>query len=73
LVLAYYLFLTNLVGIGLSTTFAGILTDVLIFNDIENPYTITLLIFQFLSMLCFPAFYLAGKEINSRPTNLREL
>jgi MFS family permease len=73
LVLAYYLFLTNLVGIGLSTTFAGILTDVLIFNDIENPYTITLLIFQFLSMLCFPAFYLAGMEINSRPTNLREL
>ena len=64
LVLAYYLFLTNLVGIGLSTTAAGIMTDILIANSIENPYSITLLTFQLLSVLCLPAFYLAGKNYN---------
>ena len=64
LVLAYYLFLTNLVGIGLSTTVAGIMTDILIANSIENPYSITLLTFQLLSVLCLPAFYLAGKNYN---------
>ena len=64
LVLAYYLFLTNLIGIGLSTTAAGIMTDILIANSIENPYSITLLSFQLLSGLCLPAFYLAGKNYN---------
>ena len=64
LVLAYYLFLTNLVGIGLSTTAAGIMTDILIANSIEKPYSITLLTFQLLSVLCLPAFYLAGKNYN---------
>jgi len=60
LVLAYYLFLTNLIGIGLSTTAAGIMTDILIANNVENPYSITLLAFQSLAALCLPAFYLAG-------------
>ena len=60
LVLAYYLFLTNLIGIGLSTTAAGIMTDILIANNVENPYSITLLVFQSLAALCLPAFYLAG-------------
>ena len=60
LVLAYYLFLTNLIGIGLSTTAAGIMTDILIANNVENPYSITLLAFQLLAALCLPAFYLAG-------------
>ena len=64
LVLAYYLFLTNLIGIGLSTTAAGIMTDILIANSIENPYSIRLLSFQLLSGLCLPAFYLAGKNYN---------
>jgi len=64
LVLAYYLFLANLVGIGFSTTAAGIMTDILIANSIENPYSITLLTFQLLSTLCLPAFYLAGKNYN---------
>ncbi len=64
LVLAYYLFLTNLIGIGLSTTAAGIMTDILIANSIENPYSITLLSFQLLSGLCLPAFYSAGKNYN---------
>ena len=64
LVLAYYLFLTNLIGIGLSTTAAGIMTDILIANNIENPYSITLIAFQSLATLCLPAFYLAGKAIS---------
>lgn len=60
LVLAYYLFLTNLIGIGLSTTAAGIMTDILIANNVENPYSVTLITFQILAALCLPAFYLAG-------------
>ena len=72
LVLAYYLFLVNLIGIGLSSTFAGILADILVSNNIESPYTITLIIFQSLSMLCFPAFYLAGKEVNLKNSRLGE-
>ena len=65
LVFAYYLFLTNLIGIGLSTTTAGIMIDTLIANNIEKPYSITLLTFQLLSAICLPAFYLAGKHNNS--------
>ena len=34
LVVAYYLFLTNFIGIGLSTTAAGIMTDILIANNV---------------------------------------
>ena len=62
LVFAYYLFLTNLIGIGLSTTTAGIMIDFLIANNIEKPYSITLLTFQLLSAICLPAFYVAGKN-----------
>lgn len=62
LVFAYYLFLTNLIGIGLSTTTAGIMIDFLIANNIEKPYSITLLTFQLLSAICLPAFYIAGKN-----------
>ena len=65
LVFAYYLFLTNLIGIGLSTTTAGIMIDFLIANNIEKPYSITLLTFQLLSAICLPAFYLAGKHNSS--------
>ena len=65
LVFAYYLFLTNLIGIGLSTTTAGIMIDTLIANNIEKPYSITLLTFQLLSAICLPAFYLAGKHNSS--------
>jgi len=64
LVFAYYLFLTNLIGIGLSTTAAGIMIDILIANNVENPYSITLIAFQSLATLCLPAFYLAGKAIS---------
>jgi hypothetical protein len=60
LVVAYYLFLTNFIGIGLSTTAAGIMTDILIANNVENPYSVTLITFQILAALCLPAFYLAG-------------
>ena len=67
LVFAYYLFLTNLIGIGLSTTTAGIMIDFLIANNIEKPYSITLLTFQLLSAICLPAFYVAGK--NYKPIN----
>jgi len=60
-VLAYYLFMTNLIGIGVSTTMAGVMVDTLISYEIEKPYSITMLTFQLLAVLCLPAFYIAGK------------
>lgn len=61
-VLAYYIFMVNLIGLGFSTTMAGIMVDTLITYKVENPYSVTMLTFQILATVCLPLFYLAGKK-----------
>ena len=65
LVLAYYIFMVNLVGLGFSTTMAGVMIDALIEYGIEKPYSITMLTFQLLAIFSLPAFYIAGKNYKS--------
>tara|TARA_B100000475_G_scaffold194385_1_gene169886 strand:- start:461 stop:1372 length:912 start_codon:yes stop_codon:yes gene_type:complete len=65
LVLAYYIFMVNLVGLGFSTTMAGVMIDTLIYYGIEKPYSLTILAFQLLAILSLPAFYIAGKDYKS--------
>ena len=65
LVLAYYIFMVNLVGLGFSTTMAGVMIDALIQYGIEKPYSITILTFQLLAIFSLPAFYIAGKNYKS--------
>ena len=61
-VLAYYIFMVNLIGLGFSTTMAGVMVDTLITYKVENPYSVTMLTFQILATVCLPLFYLAGKK-----------
>ena len=65
LVLAYYIFMVNLVGLGFSTTMAGVMIDALIVYGIEKPYSITILTFQLLAIFSLPALYIAGKNYKS--------
>ena len=61
-VLAYYIFMVNFIGLGFSTTTAGIMIDALIAMGIENPYSVTIILFQALAAICLPLYYFAGKK-----------
>tara|TARA_B100001758_G_scaffold165400_1_gene142807 strand:- start:294 stop:1553 length:1260 start_codon:yes stop_codon:yes gene_type:complete len=61
-VLAYYIFMVNFIGLGFSTTSAGIMIDALIARGIENPYSVTIITFQALAAICLPLYYFAGKK-----------
>ena len=61
-VLAYYIFMVNFIGLGFSTTSAGIMIDALIAMGIENPYSLTIITFQALAAICLPLYYFAGKK-----------
>ena len=61
-VLAYYIFMVNFIGLGFSTTTAGIMIDALIAMGIENPYSVTIISFQALAAICLPLYYFAGKK-----------
>lgn len=61
-VLAYYIFMVNFIGLGFSTTTAGIMIDALISMGIDNPYSLTIITFQALAAICLPLYYFAGKK-----------
>jgi len=61
-VLAYYIFMVNFIGLGFSTTTAGIMIDALIAMGIENSYSVTIITFQALAAICLPLYYFAGKK-----------
>lgn len=61
-VVAFYLLLLNLFGVGIGVTLAGVAIDILISNDVQEPYTIALLGFTLVSFVCIPCFLIAGKR-----------
>jgi MFS family permease len=61
-VVAFYILTLNFVGLGIGITAGGYLIDYLAARSVESPYTWTLLAFTFLSMLCIPCFYVAGRR-----------
>lgn len=69
-VVAFYLLLLNLIGVGFGVTFAGIAIDQLIAQGIEQPYTIALLGFTLVSFICIPCFLIAGKRFKQDKAQL---
>lgn len=63
-VVAFYLLALNLIGLAIGITASGFLIDALIANGIDQPYTISLLIFSALSATAIPLFYFAAKRFH---------
>ncbi len=61
-VVAFYILLLNLVGLGFGITVGGIVVDALIDAGVAEPYSWTLLGFTLLSLLAIPLFYAAGRR-----------
>ena len=61
-VVAFYILLLNLIGVGFGVTFAGIAIDQLIAQGVEQPYTIALIGFTIVSFICIPCFLIAGQR-----------
>ena len=64
-VVAFYILMLNLVGLGIGVTAAGIAVDVLGRRGVEQPYTWTLLAFTVLASLSIPLFFLAGRRFHA--------
>lgn len=64
-VVAFYILLLNLVGLGFGITAGGFVIDLLRSAGFAQPYTWTLLSFTLLSGLAIPLFYLAGKRFDA--------
>lgn len=61
-VVAFYILSLNFIGLGIGVTAGGIVVDQLAAAGSSEPYTMTLLGFTILSLLCIPCFFLAGKR-----------
>ena len=63
-VVAFYLLMLNLVGVGIGVTLAGYAIDKMIDYGVAMPYTNALLGFTIISFLAIPAFYIAGRRFD---------
>jgi MFS family permease len=61
-VVAFYILLLNLIGLGFGITVGGWVIDRLIADGVAEPYSKTLLVFTLLSQLAWPLFLLAGRR-----------
>ncbi len=61
-VVAFYILVLNLIGLGIGITAGGFTIDILRNAGVAEPYTWTLLSFTLLSGLAIPMFYLAGRR-----------
>jgi hypothetical protein len=63
-VVAVYILLLNLVGLGFGITVGGVAIDQFAAAGVEQPYTWTLVVFTLISLLSIPLFFLAGRRFN---------
>jgi cbb3-type cytochrome oxidase subunit 3 len=61
-VVAFYILMLNLIGLGFGITAGGYSIDAMIAAGVEQPYTWTLVVFTLISLLAIPLFYLAGRR-----------
>ncbi len=61
-VVAFYILLLNFVGLGIGITGGGYLVDRLAARGVAQPYSVTLLSFQIVSLFAIPLFFLAGRR-----------
>lgn len=59
-VVAFYILMLNLIGLGFGITAGGFTIDYLIAAGVAGPYTWTLVIFTLISLLACPLFLFAG-------------
>ena len=61
-VVAFYILMLNLVGLGLGISLGGVAIDLLQASGVEQPYTWTLVTFTLLSLGAIPFFWVAGRR-----------
>ncbi|MDP6973181.1 MAG: hypothetical protein QF921_16985, partial [Pseudomonadales bacterium] len=61
-VVAFYILLLNLIGLGIGITCGGIVIDMLMARGVEEPYTWTLFSFTLISLTAAPLFFWAGRR-----------
>jgi MFS family permease len=71
-VVAFYILVLNLIGLGFGITAGGLVIDLLAGAGSEAPYTWTLLLFTLFSLLSVPLFYLAGRRYHGDRKRLFE-
>lgn len=64
-VVAFYLLLLNLVGVGIGVTVGGWTIDQMMDAGVEQPYTMMLLVFTLVSLTAIPLFFVAGRRFKS--------
>jgi len=71
-VIAFYILMLNLFGLGIGITGGGIMIDLLIASGHPQPYTQTLLGFTLLSTLAMPLMYVEGKRFHADKARILE-
>ena len=71
-VVAFYLLLLNLVGMGIGVTLGGVCIDWMLEQGVARPYTWTLLVFTLVSLISIPLFYAAGRRFQRDRNALEE-
>jgi MFS family permease len=61
-VVAFYILMLNLVGLGIGVTVAGVAIDAMAARGVAQPYTWTLVAFTLLASLAIPLFFFAGRR-----------
>ena len=61
-IVAFAILTFNLIGLGFGITLGGFVIDRLNAAGVDQPYSVTLLAFTFISLTCIPLFYLAGRR-----------
>jgi len=69
-VVAFYILMLNVVGLGFGITAGGWLVDYLIAQGNPKPYGTTLLTFTYISMISIPLLYVAGRRFHSDKARL---
>ncbi|HSG88951.1 MAG TPA: MFS transporter [Pseudomonadales bacterium] len=69
-VVAFYILMLNLVGLGFGITAGGYCIDWMIAAGVEEPYTWTLVTFTGISLLAIPLFFVAGRRFSGDKARL---
>jgi MFS transporter, Spinster family, sphingosine-1-phosphate transporter len=71
-IVAFYVLMLNLIGLVVGITAGGWMIDHLIATGAKEPYSVTLLSFQLISLTSAPLFLLAGRRFKSDRERLVE-
>ncbi len=61
-VVAFYILTLNLIGLTIGSWGGGLVTDWMVVENYQEPYTMMLVVFSIISIISIPCYYLAGKR-----------